>query len=132
MTPKIYWNLFVAIAIAAGVWYVLHLIRENASQKDAIVSLTAAVGTLNDRANRMDAAIVANDATDTQTRTQAAAGIARNETARRTDHATIAIDQPYPDAMRHRVFVNPDPASGSAETVEPAGAGARRGKVQKP
>ena len=125
MTPAMYWRIFVGLAIAAGAWYVVHLIRENASQKDAIVSLTQAVGTLNERANRIDEALVKNDATDTQTRTQAAAGIARNETARRSDNATIAIDQPYPAAMRHRVFLNPDPASGSAETVEPAAAGKR-------
>ena len=132
MTPTMWWRLVMVIALAATAWYVVHLIRENAQQDDAIRSLTSGINTLNQRANDLQAAQIANDAADTQTRDQATQGVSRNETARRTDRDTIAIDQPYPAAMRHRVFLDPDPASGSTAAVDDPAAGDRRRKVQKP
>lgn len=127
-----WWRLVLVAALAVTAWYVVHLIRDNAKQHDAIVSLTQGIVTLNKRANDLEAATLANDAADTATRTQATQGVSRNETARRSDSETIAFDRPWPAAMRHRVFLDPDPTSGSTEAAGATGSGSGRGKVQKP
>lgn len=119
------WRIIVLAALVAGVWYVVHQLQENKDLIRANRELTRAVDNLNERQRATEAALVANDAADTTERAQATQGVARNETARRSDPHVIAIDRPWPAGMRQRVFLNPDPASGSTEAAEPAGAGKR-------
>lgn len=120
-----WWRVLVAIALVLGVLYIRHQLQENKDLIRANRELTRAVDNLNARQARVELALVANDKDDTEERQQAAKGVARNETARRSDPHVIAIDRPWPAAMRQRVFDNPDPASGSTAPAEPAGAGER-------
>lgn len=133
MTAAIAWRLLVVVALAAGAWYVVDLIGDNRELTRAVTELTRGMNALTERQKRVEQAQVANDAFDNTTRTQASAGIARNESARRSDPDVQAIDRPFPAAMRHRVFVNPDPTSGSTDLERDAGAGAGgRDEVPKP
>lgn len=132
MTPTMYWRIIVFVALAAGAWYVVHLIRDNATQREAIGSLTAGMNSLSRRAADLEAATIANDMADSETRTQATQGVSRNESARRNDNEVAALDKPFPAAMRHRVFDNPDPASGSTAAAGHPATGERGGEVQKP
>lgn len=113
MTPTLYWRLLVVVALALGAWYVVHVIRDNAKLSQAVLDLSTAVNIQTERAERIEAAMVANQTHDDTERRQASAGVARNEQARRSDPDVIAIDRPWPAAVRGRVFDNPDPASGS-------------------
>lgn len=133
MTFAIAWRLLVAAALAAGAWYVVDLIGDNRELTRAVTELTRGMNALSARQQRVEQAQKANDAFDNTTRTQASAGIARNESARRSDPDVQAIDHPYPAAMRHRVFVNADPTSGSTDLERDAGAGAGdRDEVPQP
>ena len=124
MTLSIAWRIGVLLALAAGAWYIVDLIGDNREYKRAIDEQTRAIVSLTKRAKALEEAQLANDQFDNTTTTQATQGIARNESARRSDPNVQAIDRPYPAAMRHRVFSNPDPASGSTELARDAGAGA--------
>ena len=121
----------VIVALLAAAGYVVHLIRENAQQHDAIKSLTKAVNNLDARADRYDETLVANEAADSEDRAQANRGVGKIQSARRTDETIIAIDKPWPAAMRGRVFDNPDPASGSTEAASPAAARVRGEPVRE-
>jgi len=127
-----WWRAVVLVALLAAAWYVVHLIRDNAQQHAAIKSLTKAVNNLHERESRIEAAMVANDAADSEDRAQANRGVGKIQSARRTDETVIAIDKPWPAAMRGRVFDNPDPASGSTEAASPAGARVRGEPVREP
>ena len=117
MTPTLYWRLLVAVALALGAWYLVDTIRDKAKLEQAVVDLSTAVNIHTRRAERIEAAMVANQSHDDTERRSAAAAVARNESARRSDPDVIAIDRPWPAAVRGRVFDNPDPASGSTEVA---------------
>lgn len=102
---------------------------ENKELRRGVRELTRGIKALDDRADRYDQTLAENQQFKAETDTQASRGIARNEQARRSDHETIAIDKPWPAAMRHRVFANPDPASGSTEAASAAGTGTGRREV---
>lgn len=127
MNPVLWWRVFVAAAVIALAAYVVHLIKANATMSDTIDAQAKSIGALQMRAAAIERAQEANNAFATTNQTQASRGIARNETARRSDSDVIAIDKPWPAAVRGRVFDNPDPTSGSTEpaTVPAAGAGGR-------
>lgn len=120
LTPVLVWRLIVAAAVLCVGWYVVDLIGDNREQRRAIEALTQGIQHLDRRADRYERTLVENATFDDTTRSEASRAVLRNETARRTDHATISIDKPWPAAVRHRVFVNPDPASGSTEVAGPA------------
>lgn len=119
------WRIIVAAAVIGGAWYVVHQLGENKELIRANNELRRGIDNLNARQRATEAALAANEAADTTERAQATQGVARNETARRSDPHVIAIDRPWPAAMRQRVFDNPDPASGSTEAAKPAAAGKR-------
>lgn len=133
MTALLGWRLAVVAAILAGAWYVVHLIKDNATLKDRLAAQEAATLLLTTRAAMLEAVTLANNQFDDDTRGQATAGVARNETARRTQREVIAIDKPWPAAMRGRVFNDPDPTSGSTEApIAPAaGAGGKQVPVTR-
>jgi hypothetical protein len=121
VSPLIAWRLGLIAAILAGVWYVVHLIKDNATLKDRLAAQEAAVLVLSTRAAMLEAVTLANNTFDDDVRGEATAGVSRNESNRRTDREVIAIDKPWPAAMRARVFNNSDPTSGSTEAaVAPA------------
>jgi len=124
------WRLGLVVALLAGAWYVVHLIKDNATLGNRLAAQEAATLVLSTRAAALEAMTVANNQFDDDVRSEATSGVARNETARRTQREVIAIDKPWPAAMRARVFNNPDPASGSTEAAEPAAA--RKGGKQIP
>lgn len=117
LTPALLWRLLVAVALAVGAWYLVDTIRDKAKLEQAVIDLSNAVVLLDGRAERTEAAMVANQTHDDTERRQAVSGVARNESARRSDPDVISIDRPWPAAMRKRVFDNPDPASGSTEAA---------------
>lgn len=127
-----WWRLVLVAALAVTAWYVVHLIRDNAQLTKATASLTEAVTTLSDRADRIDAALAENEAADNATRAQANRGVGKIQTARRTDDDVIAIDRPWPAAVRGRVFDDPDPTSGSTQAAGAAGARGGGKPVQEP
>ena len=125
MGPLIYARVALVLALAAGAWFIVDLIGDKRELVNAVNAHTRTIGTLLHRQQRLEQAMAANQDFDDEVTRRAGAGVAHNETTRRTDHAVMAIDQPWPAAMRHRVFADPDPASGS---TAPAGAaGARDG-----
>lgn len=133
MTAAIAWRIGVVLALCVGAWYIVDLIGDKRELTRAVTELTKATKSLTERAKRVEAAQQANDAFDNTTRAQASQGIARNESARRSDPDVQAVDRPYPAGMRHRVFVNADPASGSTDLERDAGAGAGdRDQVPEP
>lgn len=127
ITPIWFWRIAIIAGFVLGAAYVNKLIKDNAQYKRAITELTRAVNNLDARQDRYDQTLVANQTFDTDTGRQASVGVAHNESTRRTNSEVIAIDKPWPAAMRRRVFDNPDPASGSTEAAGAATAGAGGG-----
>lgn len=125
MSPLIYWRIILLAGLTLGVAWVVHIRAENKELVRAASENTRAIKALTERAERMEKALAENQEFDTATNRQASAGVARNESARRTDRETISIDKPWPAAVRSRVFDNPDPASGSTQAAKPTGPGER-------
>lgn len=133
MTTVIYWRVLVAVALLACGWYIVHVIRDNATLRQQVSDQAASISQLETRATAIEVAQVANNTFATENTTQASRGIARNEAARRSDPNVVAIDKPWPAAMRGRVFDNPDPTSGSTEPARvPAAGRGSRDKVPQP
>ena len=125
VNPVIAWRVGVVLAALFCAWKFYDLIGDNRELRTAVSSLTQGIRNLDERADRYDQALAANATFDDTTRGQAGMGVAHNESARRHDREVIAIDKPWPAAMRRRVFDNPDPASGSTATERAAAAGKR-------
>jgi hypothetical protein len=133
MTPALYWRIGLVLALAAGAWFVYHTVQQNAVLRERADIFARQIDTLQKRAAALEAMRVENQKFDTETDTQASRGIARNESARRSNSDVIAIDKPWPAAVRGRVFANPDPTSGSTEPAGHAGAGGSgRDEVPQP
>jgi hypothetical protein len=128
VSPVIWWRIIVFAALVAAGWYIVDVIGDNRELRSKVEEQGRTITQLGDRATALEQATIENDTFDSATRDQQQTVKVVVSDARRSDpDAAKLLDTPLPAALRKRVFLNDDPASGSAEPAPAPAAGKDRG-----